>query len=215
MFRLFQFIRHNLKVAAESGVENPTRAEVVSALLFKRAIKTASSTTTSMLMRRPSKFVQLLNVRSMMKSRLLQSAIRNLLSSFSTTATNEQDIDLPTLVRNLRRGVEVAYKKDHVEQNELILEVVKSMRKGKKPFEDNNDEYENVYSCSNVCRFPFYNVDFGWGKPERIGLPNGPFKNLFFLKDYKIGRGLDARVMLQKQHMSEFEHNEKLLELIS
>ncbi|KAK4711539.1 hypothetical protein R3W88_006052 [Solanum pinnatisectum] len=195
-------------VEAESGVENPTRAEVVSALLFKCAIKAASSTTTSMLMRHPSKFVHLLNVRSMMKSRLPQSAIGNLLSSFSTTATNEQDIEVPTLVRNLRKGVEVAYKKDHVEQNELILEVVESMRKGKKPFEDNNDEYENVYSCSNVCRFPFYNVDFGWGKPERVGLPNGPFKNLFFLKDYKIGRGVDARVMLQKQHMSEFERDE-------
>uniref|UniRef100_A0A0V0HNJ4 Putative ovule protein n=1 Tax=Solanum chacoense TaxID=4108 RepID=A0A0V0HNJ4_SOLCH len=80
----------------------------------------------------------------------------------------------------------------------------------------NKDENcSNVYSCSNLCRFPFYNVDFGWGKPERVGLPNGPFKNLFFLKDYKIGGGVDARVMLQKQHMSEFERDEELLELIS
>uniref|UniRef100_M1AB94 Acyl-transferase n=1 Tax=Solanum tuberosum TaxID=4113 RepID=M1AB94_SOLTU len=200
------------QVAAESGVENPTRAEVVSALLFKCAIKATSSTTTSMLTRRPSKFVHFLNVRNMMKSRLPQSAIGNLLSVFSITATNEQDIELPTLVRNLRKGVEVAYKKDQVEENELILEVVESMRKGKKPFDD---DYENVYSCSNVCRYPFYNVDFGWGKPERVGLPNGPFKNLFFLKDYKIGRGVDARVMLQKQHMSEFERDEELLDLIS
>uniref|UniRef100_M1DI43 Acyltransferase n=1 Tax=Solanum tuberosum TaxID=4113 RepID=M1DI43_SOLTU len=174
------------QVAAESGVENPTRAEVVSALLFKCAIKAASSTTTSMLMRRPSKLVHFLNVRSLLKSRLPQSAIGNILSIFSTTATNEQDIELPTLVRNLRKGVEVAYKKDQVEENELILEVVESMRKGKKPFDD---EYENVYACSNLCKYPDYNVDFGWGKPKRVGLPNGPFKNVFFLKDYKIGGG--------------------------
>ncbi|XP_004232633.1 acyltransferase Pun1-like [Solanum lycopersicum] len=195
------------KVAAESGVENPTRAEVVSAILFRCAIKAASSTTSSMV---PSKFVHFLNVRSMMKCR--PSAIGNILSIFSTTATKEEDIELPTLVHNLRKGVEKSYKKDQVEQNELILEVVESMRKGKKPFDE---EYENVYSCSNVCRFPFYNVDFGWGKPERVGLPNGPFKNLFFLKDLKIGQGVDARVMLQKQHMSEFERDEELLELIS
>ncbi|KAK4711541.1 hypothetical protein R3W88_006054 [Solanum pinnatisectum] len=188
------------KVAAESGVENPTRAEVVSALLFKCAIKAASSTTTSMLMRRPSKLVHFLNVRSMLKSRLPQSAIGNLLSIFSTTSTNEQDIELPKL-------------KDQVEQNELILEVVESMRKGKKPFEDNNDEYENVYACSNLCKYPDYNVDFGWGQPERVGLPNGPFS--FFLKDSKIGGGVDARVMLQKQHMSEFERDDELLQLIS
>ncbi|XP_049384750.1 acyltransferase Pun1-like [Solanum stenotomum] len=200
------------KVAAESGVENPTRAEVVSALLFKCAIKAASSTTTSMLMHRPSKLVHFLNVRSLLKSRLPQSAIGNILSIFSTIATNEQDIELPTLVRNLRNGVEVAYKKDQVEENELILEVVESMRKGKKPFDD---EYENVYACSNLCKYPDYNVDFGWGKPERVGLPNGPFKNVFFLKDYKIGGGVDARVMLQKQHMSEFERDDELLQLIS
>jgi len=193
-------------VAVESGVENPTRAEVISALFFKCATKAASSTTTT------SKLVHYLDVRTMMKPRLPRSAIGNVLSVFSTTATKEQDIELPTLVRNLRKGVEVAYKKDQVEQNELILEVVESMRKGKKPFDD---EYENVYSCSNVCRYPFYNVDFGWGKPERVGLPNGPFKNLFFLKDYKIDGGVDARVMLQKQHMSEFERDEELLELIS
>ncbi|XP_015065382.1 acylsugar acyltransferase 3-like [Solanum pennellii] len=197
------------KVAAESGVENPTRAEVVSALLFKCAIKAASSTTTSM---RPSKFVHLLNVRSMLKSRLPQSTIGNILSSFSTTATKEEDIELPELVRSLRKGVEEAYKKDHVEQNEMMLEVVESMRKGKKPYDD---EYENVYSCSNLCKFPLYKVDFGWGKPERVSLPNGPFKNFFFLKDYKIGEGVDARVMLDKQHMSEFERDEELLDLIS
>ncbi|XP_015065562.1 acylsugar acyltransferase 3-like [Solanum pennellii] len=197
------------KVAVESGVENPTRAEVVSALLFKCAIKAASSTTTSM---SPSKLFHFLNVRSMMKCRLPQSAIGNLLSIFSTSATKEEDIELPTLVRNLRKGVETAYKKDHAEQNEYILEAVESMRKGKKPFDD---EYEDVYVCSNLCNYADYNVDFGWGKPERVGLPNGPFKNVFFLKDYKIGGGVDARVMLDKQHMSEFERDEQLLQLIS
>ncbi|KAH0719377.1 hypothetical protein KY285_015408 [Solanum tuberosum] len=194
------------KVAAESGVENPTRAEVVSALLFKCATKAASSTTTS------SKLFHYLNVRTMMKPRLPRSAIGNILSVLSTTATNEQDIEIPTLVRNLRKELfEVAYKKDQVEQNELILEIVESIRKGKIPFEDENC---SMYFCSNLCTFSYYNVDFGWGKPERVSMPNGPFKNLFFLKDYQDGRGVEARVMLKKQHMSEFERDEELLELI-
>ncbi|PHU26681.1 hypothetical protein BC332_05013 [Capsicum chinense] len=199
------------QVASESGVENPTRAEVVSALLFKCATQASSSSSSSML---PSKLVHFLNIRAMIKPRLPRNAIGNLLSIFSIEATNEQDIELPTLVRNLRKEVEAAYQKSQVEQNELLLEVVESMRKGKMPFE-NKDEYENVYSCSNVCGYPFYNVDFGWGKPVRMSIPNGPFKNLFFLNDYQTGQGVEARIMLQEQHRSQFENDEELLQFIS
>ncbi|PHT26523.1 hypothetical protein CQW23_33863 [Capsicum baccatum] len=196
------------KVAVESGVENPTRAEVVSALLFKCATKASSSM-------RPSKLVHFLNIRTMIKPRLPRNTIGNILSMFSTTATNEQDIELPSLVRNLRKEVEVAYKKDQVEQNELILEVVESIRKGKMPFENKDGYHENVYICSNLCKYPYDTVDFGWGRPESVCIANGPFKNAFILKDYKAGRGVEARVMLHKQQMSEFERNEELFEFIA
>ncbi|XP_006363183.1 acylsugar acyltransferase 3-like [Solanum tuberosum] len=197
------------KVAVESGVENPTRAEVVSALLFKCATKAASSTTTLM---RTSKLVNFFDVRTMMKPRLPRRAIGNVLSLFSTSAidtNNEQEMKLPKLVHSLRKGVEVAYKKEQVQQNELI------MKKGKMLLENKDENCSNVYLCSNLCRYPFYNVDFGWGKPERVSLANGPFKNSFFLMDYKTGQGVEARVMLHKQHMSAFERDKELLEFIS
>uniref|UniRef100_A0A1S4BKN1 Acylsugar acyltransferase 3-like n=1 Tax=Nicotiana tabacum TaxID=4097 RepID=A0A1S4BKN1_TOBAC len=200
------------KIAVESGVENPTRAEVVSALLYKSATKAAASSSANI---QPSKLVHYLNVRTMIKPRLPRSAIGNLLSMFSTAAT--QDIELPRLVHNLRKEVEVAYKKDQVDENELVLEIVDSMKKGKLPFEekDENCTTTTMYFCSNLCKFPFYSVDFGWGKPERVYLGTGPFKNFFFLKDYQTGRGVEARVMLQKQHMSAFECDEELLEFAS
>ncbi|MCD7453604.1 hypothetical protein HAX54_021547 [Datura stramonium] len=203
------------KVATELGVENPTRVEVVSALIFKCATRAASSTSTSM---RTSKLVNFLNLRTMMKPRLPRSAIGNVLSLFSTPEinnSNEQDMRLSVLVRNIRKGLEVAHKKDHVQQNEFILQVVDSMKKGKMLFENIKDEDCTMYLCSNLCKFPYYSVDFGWGKPERVSLPNGPFKNMFFLKDYKTGQGVEARVMLHKQHMSAFECAEELLDLIS
>ncbi|XP_070025052.1 acyltransferase Pun1-like [Nicotiana tabacum] len=198
------------KIAVESGVENPTRAEVVSALLYKCATKSKAAASSSGNIQ-PSRLVHYLNVRTMMKPRLPRSTIGNLLSVFSTAAT--QDIELPRMVRNLRKEVEVAYKKDQVEQNELVLEVVESMKKGKLPFEENDEN--STYFCSNLCKFPLYSVDFGWGKPERVCLANGPSKNYFFLKDYKTGRGVEARVMLQKQHMSAFECDEGLLQFAS
>nr|XP_033515849.1 acylsugar acyltransferase 3-like [Nicotiana tomentosiformis] len=170
------------KIAVESGVENPTRAEVVSALLYKSATKAAASCSANI---QPSKLVHYLNVRTMIKPRLPRSAIGNLLSMFSTAAT--QDIELPRLIHNLRKEVEVAYKKDQVEQNELVLEIVESIQKGKLPFEENDENCTTpttMYFCSNLCKLPFYSVDFGWGKPERVCLGTGPFKNFFFLKDY-------------------------------
>ncbi|KAH0731160.1 hypothetical protein KY289_002348 [Solanum tuberosum] len=113
----------------------------------------------------------------------------------------------------LGKEFEVAYKKDQVEQNELIVEIVESIRKGKLPFETGDDECD-MYFCSNVCKFPYYSVDFGWGKPERVAVPNGPFKKMFFLFDYQTGQGVEARVMLQKQQMNEFECDEELLQFV-
>ncbi|KAJ8565616.1 hypothetical protein K7X08_008192 [Anisodus acutangulus] len=141
---------------------------------------------------------------------IAQSGVQN--PTRADIATNEEEIELPCLVRNLRKGVELAYKKDQVEQNELVLEIVESMRNGKLPYE--TDEYD-MYFCSNLCKFPLYSVDFGWGKPERVSLPNGPFKKMFFLKDYQTGQGLEVHVMLQKQQMSAFECDEELLEFAS
>uniref|UniRef100_M1AYQ9 Acyltransferase n=1 Tax=Solanum tuberosum TaxID=4113 RepID=M1AYQ9_SOLTU len=137
------------EVIAESGLQNPTRAEIVSALLFKCATKAASKLTSHRSMR-PSKLVHYLNVRTMTKPRLPRNAIGNLLSVFSVEATNEEETELPRLVRILRKEVEVAYKKDQVEQNELIVEIVESIRKGKLPFETGDDECD-MYFCSNVC----------------------------------------------------------------
>ncbi|KAK4738660.1 hypothetical protein R3W88_002357 [Solanum pinnatisectum] len=196
-------------VIAESGLQNPTRAEIVSALLFKCATKAASKLTSHCSMR-PSKLVHYLNVRTMTKPHLPRNAIGNLLSVFSVEATNEEETELSRLVRNLRKEVEVAYKKDQVEQNELIVEIVESMRKGKLPFETGDDECD-MYFCSSVCKFPYYSVDFGWGKPERGGVPNGPFKKMFFLFDYQTGQGVEASVVLQNQQMNAFECDEQLL----
>uniref|UniRef100_A0A1S4CT98 Acylsugar acyltransferase 3-like n=1 Tax=Nicotiana tabacum TaxID=4097 RepID=A0A1S4CT98_TOBAC len=74
------------KIAVESGVENPTRAEVVSALLYKSATKAAASSSANI---QPSKLVHYLNVRTMIKPRLRRSAIGNLVSTFSTTVGTE------------------------------------------------------------------------------------------------------------------------------
>ncbi|MCD7454080.1 hypothetical protein HAX54_023441 [Datura stramonium] len=145
------------KVIAESGLQNPTRAEIVSSLLFKCATRAASKLSSVW---RPSKLIHFLNIRPMIKPRLPRSAMGNLLSVFAIDATSKEETELP----------------------------------------------------SNLCKMPYYSVDFGWGKPERSGVPNGPVEKMFFLNDYQTGQGVEVRVTLQKEQMSAFECDEELLE---
>lgn len=70
---------------------------------------------------------------------------------------------------------------------------------------------QSVYTCSSWCRFPFYDADFGWGKPLWITAPVILYKNVIILMDAKDGEGVEALVSLEKEQMEVFEKNEDLL----
>lgn len=69
----------------------------------------------------------------------------------------------------------------------------------------------SVYTCTSWCRFPMYEADFGWGKPEWITVPEAPWKNMILLMDAKNGDGIEAMVSLDKEEMAAFEQNQELL----
>ncbi|KAK9104227.1 hypothetical protein Scep_021071 [Stephania cephalantha] len=59
--------------------------------------------------------------------------------------------------------------------------------------------------------FPFYDADFGWGRPGWVGVVNGAFANVVVCLDTKSGDGIDATVTLSEQDMAEFESMAELL----
>ncbi|KAK9090206.1 hypothetical protein Sjap_023383 [Stephania japonica] len=69
-----------------------------------------------------------------------------------------------------------------------------------------------LYDVSSLLNFPFYEVDFGWGKPAWVGSLNESFNNVVRYLDTKSGDGVDAWVTISKEDMAQFESMPELLE---
>ncbi|XP_023927050.2 LOW QUALITY PROTEIN: stemmadenine O-acetyltransferase [Quercus suber] len=67
------------------------------------------------------------------------------------------------------------------------------------------------FNFSSWCKFPMYEVDFGWGNPMWIGLVSLPFKNVVIFIDTKSGDGIEAWVNLKEEDMAKFESDTELL----
>nr|TKS12845.1 hypothetical protein D5086_0000060720 [Populus alba] len=60
-------------------------------------------------------------------------------------------------------------------------------------------------------RFPFYGIDFGWGKPTWVTIPAGANKNVTTIMDTRDGEGVEAWVTLTEEDMAFFEGDRELL----
>ncbi|XP_059316025.1 acyltransferase Pun1-like [Lycium ferocissimum] len=195
------------KFSFDSGVQNPTRTEVVSALIYKHAI---AARTTNFGSFKPSSLFQVSYMRERLNPPLSQDASGNIVSGFSVETTNERDVNCPRLVSELRNEKEkLDQDKARAIENAFISEVVDSLEKGKTPF---NSDVLDYYFCLSLNAFPLYKTDFGWGKPARVSLSTGPFNRWFHLMDNQSGGGVEAIVMLGEQDMSIFERDSELLE---
>ncbi|XP_065622975.1 stemmadenine O-acetyltransferase-like [Quercus suber] len=67
------------------------------------------------------------------------------------------------------------------------------------------------FNFSSWCRFPIYEMDFGWGNPMWIGQVSLPFKNVTIFIDTKSGDGIEAWVNLKEEDMAKFESDPELL----
>ncbi|MED6199446.1 hypothetical protein PIB30_076048 [Stylosanthes scabra] len=72
-----------------------------------------------------------------------------------------------------------------------------------------------LFSFTSLCRFPLYDVDFGWGKPTWVGLPALTFKNLVVFSDTKIGGAIEAYVSLSMEDMAKFEADKEMLACVN
>ena len=65
------------------------------------------------------------------------------------------------------------------------------------------------------CKFPFYEADFGWGKPVWVSSVNVPLRNSVCLLSDKSGEGIEAWVNLHIDDMPKFEQDSSILEFTS
>lgn len=60
---------------------------------------------------------------------------------------------------------------------------------------------------SSWCKFPFYEVDFGFGKPIWAKPGSIPLKNSAYLMDGVGGNGVEAYVCMEPKDLPYFEES--------
>ncbi|CAI9087764.1 OLC1v1021931C1 [Oldenlandia corymbosa var. corymbosa] len=66
-------------------------------------------------------------------------------------------------------------------------------------------------SLNSWCRFPFYEADFGWGKPFWVSVASLPVRNSVLMMDTRDGHGVEAWVNLDENDMSRFLEDRDIL----
>jgi shikimate O-hydroxycinnamoyltransferase/omega-hydroxypalmitate O-feruloyl transferase len=67
-----------------------------------------------------------------------------------------------------------------------------------------------LFGFSSWCNFPFYETDFGWGKPLWVS-PALKFNRVAVFLDTKDGEGIEAWIGLSKEDMVKFEQDPGIL----
>nr|WES72145.1 acylsugar acyltransferase 2 [Solanum nigrum] len=214
--RNFSFTSSNLsalkaRVINQSEVQNPTDTEIVSAFIYQRAMATKKVMTSSGYSIRPSILHHAVNLHPP----LPKNTMGNNFSFFSLLTKEEKEIDLPQVVSKLRKAKEELRKKyKNAKIEELLPITLEQYREANEMF--SNNSCFDLYRFSSIIKFPFYDVDFGWGKPEKVTLASdSPIKNMFILMDNKNRNGVEAISGMKEQDMLALERDEEFLQFAS
>ena len=196
---------------ASSSVENPTRVEAVSALIWKCLLEVSRSKSGAPI--KPSLFCVDVNIRRRTSPPLPDSFAGNLVGFFSanhhesSTEISDHEIVVQDLVVKLRKGIEEANEKYQrgldSEKEWENLKVHRDMKEVEK------------YSCSSWLWFEWYGADFGWGLPFWVSLCAFAVKNVIVLLDARDGQGIEAWVTLTADDAALMESNEELRKFAS
>ncbi|KAK4855129.1 hypothetical protein QYF36_004299 [Acer negundo] len=100
----------------------------------------------------------------------------------------------------------------------MVDEYVKNgFRNGRKTIIINHAAMEENISTTKIINFnaiirlPFYETDFGWGKPVWFSVAQRPKSSTFSLSDTSDAKGIQAMVQLSKEDMAKFEQHPAIL----
>ncbi|PON57762.1 Transferase [Parasponia andersonii] len=201
--------------AASDEVKQPTRVEVITALIWKCAIKALRlSSSSNSKLHKHCVLVQLVNIRKRVEPPFPENSFGNLLGYLTVQSGYEDKQELGGLVSKLRKAI-----KDYSENKAKKLrgkEALELHLNGPKEPGDlvSSDDVSPFFSAS-WCNFGFYEVDFGWGRPIWATRIISPFENSMALLDTREGDGVEVLLTLSKETMAAFERDTELLQFAS
>ncbi|KAK7246932.1 hypothetical protein RIF29_41803 [Crotalaria pallida] len=197
-------------IVSSHNVENPSRVELVTALIYKHAISSLKLSNNT-----PLRVAA--NLRRRMVPPLPQKSIGNWVWSFPVPRENEET-ELHQLVTKIREGLNEFC--DKTVKNFGNLAFVSDFLKQITSLPKQNDEVTIVkpitlFFFASWCKLPTYEVDFGWGKPIWVTSIGSPVKNSVVLMDARDGNGIEAFVNMEVQDLAIFESDVELLQYAS
>nr|GME03252.1 vinorine synthase-like [Ipomoea batatas] len=150
------------------------------------------------------------NFRKKLNPPLPSNCLGNILHGTDTVW--EVDGGEPVTGRSLVGRVVEAMDKftsDYVREMQAEGGFLKSVRARRSKISDYNESEIKILSISSLCKIPFGEVDFGWGKPVWIGIPQA-FLDLALFVDTEDGGvemwiGLEHEVMCNLYKDTEFQ----------
>ncbi|XP_045821366.1 stemmadenine O-acetyltransferase-like [Trifolium pratense] len=198
----------SLKTMLTNSRNSPTRVQVVTALIYKRAVSTMG------LNFKTAPFSTVVDLRRRMVPPLSESYVGNIIW-FSSTHIDKKEMELPDLVCKIKHGLYEfcdVYPKKFAGKEKDDLSFISGC------LEHVNDSYsddQTMFTFSSWCGFPIYEVDFGWGKPTWVTTFGSSLRNLIFMMDTRDGVGIEAYVNMEESDMARFENDVELLKYAS
>lgn len=197
-------------VTDDPGIlQNPSRVEVVTALIYKCAMAASKAKTG---LSRPSMLMQAANLRPRVVPPLPENSVGNFSWFFSIMTNDENDKSMAKIVAALKKAAKGFSEKygNGLTADKCYSIICESIEGARKVIRENKSEMDS-YRCSSLCRYPFNQMNFGWGKPIWVGTSSSKMKNTFHLLDSLKPGGIEALVTLEEEKMAIFEKDEELL----
>lgn len=196
---------------------NPTRVQLVSGLILRALliVDQAKNNANS----RASLILQTVNFRDKTVPPLPKHSCGNFCTFAKVQCSAEETINLGleecvNLVTNaLRKTIADCAKilnsgeEDEDGRTTVIIEPFKEILDILSNDAANDPRRINAILLSSWCRFPFYEADFGWGKPVWVSIARLPAGNSAVLIDTRDGDGIEAWISLDKKDMALFQQD--------
>ncbi|XVE56644.1 hypothetical protein DITRI_Ditri04bG0027100 [Diplodiscus trichospermus] len=197
----FLFDGHNIAALRNEIGNIASRFEALSALIWSAMI----ATTTENNEQRFATASVSVDLRKRMNPPLPQQCIGNVVHmTISESAVTKKKMNLTSLAEKIHDSIK-KLDDEHVRELHAGDGYINLARNAVEGFKNNL-----MFGFTSWCRFPFYETDFGWGKPVWFGT-TVRFNRAAFFMDTRDGEGIEAWITLSQEEMAKLEQDPGIL----